>query len=130
MVYHDGHAASGNACVWNDTLLFLAIDEYDNRSYLASFDPVANDVTYHLISEEGSYKNISMISTKKGVFAVGGGAYYHDMLGAENTFTGILYLDEKDMTLKPMTMKNEDINLFLDFPAQAAGSPYRLKDVL
>ena len=74
-------------------------------------------MTYHTLSEDGAYKNVTLISTEKGVFAAGGGMCYHDTLGTAEPFDKLMYLDENDMTFKPMTMKNDDIPLYVDAPA-------------
>ena len=117
MVYHGGHAASEGACTWKNKLLFFAIDEYDNNTYLGIFDPGTNDVTYHTLTENGTYKNVTLISTAKGVFAAGGTITYHDTLGTSEPFDKIMYLDEKDMVFKPVIMNKEAISLYVDAPA-------------
>ena len=117
MVYHGGHAASDGACTWNNRLMFLAIDEYDNHTWLDIFDPATNDVTYHTLSETGLYKNVTLISTAKGVFGIGGEICCHDTLGTSEAFDKIMYLDEEDWSFKPVIMKNEDIPLYVDAPA-------------
>ena len=67
-----GYAPEGAACTWNGKILFKAIDELNNKTYLSVYDPKKNKLKSKLVNDYSCEMETEMVNNGKEIMEFGG----------------------------------------------------------
>lgn len=99
--FKGGYTPEGAACTWNGKILFKAIDELNNKTYLSVYDPKKNKLKSKLVNSYSCEMETELVNNGKVIMEFGGYLeQYVSYSDNKSYFGNARLIDPKKMTRK------------------------------